>query len=72
MTSFTMTTGQVIAIYLIANVPSLLLENASHGAFLLGEQSSFEDLQLCQKYFVLLGYSDSRSKGERGRDDMAM
>jgi hypothetical protein len=37
-----------------ANVPTLLPEHASRGAFLLGEQSSFDDLWLFQKYCVPL------------------
>jgi hypothetical protein len=37
-----------------ANVSTLLPENASRGAFLLGEQSSFDDSRPCQKYCVLL------------------
>jgi hypothetical protein len=55
-----------------ANVPTLLPEHASRGAFLLGEQSSFDDLWVFQKYCVPLVDSDSRSKGERGRDDKAI
>jgi hypothetical protein len=55
-----------------ANVSTLLLENAFRGAFLLGEQSSFDHSRPCQKYRVLLVDSNSRSKGGRGRDDMAI
>jgi hypothetical protein len=55
-----------------ANVSTLLLEHASRGAFLLEERSSFNHSRPRQKYCGLLVDSNSRSKGERGRDDMAI